>query len=105
MKINKKKIKKILIEQGKENFDVDLFLKNYPEKINNDLKKCYKTYLKKRDVLNVEFDGVTLEKIMENLHGHFFTALRDMDKLMSTKKGTEEREQWKKIITNPRSYE
>ncbi len=105
MKIDKNKIKEILIEQGQKDVDMELLLKNYPEEISDNLRKCYENYIEKREIIDAEFNGISLLKIMENLHEHFFLALRDMNKLMSTSENSKERERWKRILTSSRYYE
>lgn len=105
MKVDKLQMKMVMLKQGYDEHEVTLSLDHYPEDIDDRFSESYSKYLEDQSILDVEFDGVSLSKIIKLCGLHFFMALNDFSKFMSTAEGSEDRAKWKKILTTPVHFE
>lgn len=105
MHVNRDNIREVLIDEGKDLASIAQLLEKYPEELDTSLEPSYLKYIEDKTIVDVEFDGVLLSDIIKARQAHFFVALRDMNKLMSTAEGSDERLKWKRILTTNVYYE
>ena len=106
MKIDKTQLKEILVKEvGFAEFDADLFCKEFPDELPEELASSMNSWLKDRTIEDVTVDGLALSAVMQKQHSHFLAAIKSLSILLDPNKSTEEKEKYKQAIMQAVHFE
>jgi hypothetical protein len=82
VKVDKQTLKQILeSELNYQDYEADLFLRDFPETIHDPLEKAYNQWLTDRTVSEEPVEGLLITNVMKNRQTHFLMALREINRL------------------------
>ncbi len=102
--LNKEKIREILRQEQVKAVSIESLLKHFPP-LPDELGKLVETWMATRLVPDLVIDGISIHDVMQVRECHFLVALREMRKLLEPDLSTEERAQWRRILTTPVHFE
>lgn len=90
--LDAKSAKEILVsELDFKPHEADTYLKNYPL-LDNRFQPTVGKYFSDRQILDISIEGISLAKLMETHHFHFFEALWSLNQLATRSLTKEERD-------------
>lgn len=102
--IDKAKARKILIEEEHyDAFDADQLLEDYPP-IGDPLAQAVQQWLRDRQLLDTQVEGLTIKQIIDNRQYHFLVAVKALNRLLDPSKTAEQRLKLRNSLSRPVQY-
>lgn len=94
-------IRGILIEEmGYSEQEADSFLQDFPQ-LHPEPLSALEKWLEDRTVLETDFQGITIQEIMENYEGNFLMALKRINRLYDEDLTEEEKKSYVDSLKKP----